>query len=83
MCLSKTSKCLSGWELYFLSELSSDAIVLTTLLGSLSSMFRSLAVLESMRSSWPLVVFHTRAVWSWAGGADALAKEKPGRAFET
>src|SRR6266853_2198711 len=25
LCLSKTSKCLSGWELYFLSEPSSDA----------------------------------------------------------
>jgi hypothetical protein len=46
LCLSKTSKCLSGWELYFYPNSPPMFIFFTTLLGTLSSMFRSRTALE-------------------------------------
>lgn len=46
LCLSKTSKCLSGWELYFFHNSPPMLISLTTLLATLSSIFRSRAALE-------------------------------------
>jgi putative transposase len=42
----KTSKCLSRWELYFYANSPPMLILLTTLLGTLPSMFRSRALLE-------------------------------------
>lgn len=46
LCLSKISKCLSVRELYFLSNSLPMLILLTTLLGTLSSMFRSRVAIE-------------------------------------
>jgi len=46
LCLAKISKCLSGWGLYFLHNSPPMLIALTTLLATLSSIFRSRAALE-------------------------------------
>ena len=46
LCLSKMSNFLSGWELYSLHNFSPMLISLTTLLATLSSIFRARAALE-------------------------------------
>jgi excisionase family DNA binding protein len=55
LCLSKTSKCLSGWQLYFLSNSPAMLIFLRTLLGTLPSMFRF-----ARRLSWRTCLCATR-----------------------
>jgi len=88
LCLSKTSKCLSGWELYFLSNSPPMLIFLATLLGTLSSMLHSpvalelenlalrhpVAVLQRSARKRPQLTPADRLLWGWlpASGATGV-----------
>jgi hypothetical protein len=63
LCLSKISKCLSAWELGFLHNSYPMLILLTTLLASLWSIFRSRASLglENLALRHQIGVLHRSA----------------------